>query len=203
MKSFVLYFLILISSTRLIPHILLMLFSSKAGLIKLDIERWATFSLKKKPGTITCFCLTFVQLMTFFPAYRLVFYHRFQTYFIKILYPLCPPLPSMILICPDTGPGLYIHIGISTLVYARKIGKNCYINQQANVGFVDSTEPPIIGDNVSIHAGAKVFGNITVGNGATIGANAVVVKDVPENCTVVGIPAYIVKENEKKIKKPL
>jgi serine O-acetyltransferase len=49
----------------------------------------------------------------------------------------------------------------------------------------------VIGDNVDIGTGAKVLGPITIGNNAVIGANAVVLTDVPENCVAVGIPATI------------
>jgi serine O-acetyltransferase len=52
---------------------------------------------------------------------------------------------------------------------------------------------PIIGDNVFIGAGAKVLGAVTVGDGARIGANAVVVCDVPAGATAVGVPARIVE----------
>ena len=52
-----------------------------------------------------------------------------------------------------------------------------------------------IGNNVKIGAGAKVLGPISVGTGVKIGANAVVVKDVPDNCTVVGVPGRIIKRN--------
>ncbi len=51
---------------------------------------------------------------------------------------------------------------------------------------------PVVEDNVIIGAGAQVLGGITVGNGARVGANAVVVKDVPPGVTVVGIPAQVV-----------
>jgi len=56
---------------------------------------------------------------------------------------------------------------------------------------------PKVGNDVVIFAGAKIIGNITIGDGALIGANAVVTKDVPANVSAVGIPAKIV---EKKIK---
>lgn len=56
-------------------------------------------------------------------------------------------------------------------------------------------EVPIIGDNVEINAGARIIGPIRIGNNVIIGANAVVVKDVPDKCIVAGIPAKIIKEN--------
>lgn len=54
-------------------------------------------------------------------------------------------------------------------------------------------EVPIIGNNVEISTGSKVLGPIHIGNNATIGANAVVIKDVPENAVVAGIPAKVLK----------
>ena len=58
---------------------------------------------------------------------------------------------------------------------------------------------PTIGNNVVIGGGAKVLGNITIGDNSYIGANAVVVKDVPANSTVVGVPGRITKQDGKKI----
>jgi serine O-acetyltransferase len=58
---------------------------------------------------------------------------------------------------------------------------------------------PTIGHNVVIGAGAKVLGNITVGDNSYIGSNAVVIKDVPPNSTVVGVPGRITKQDGKKI----
>lgn len=58
---------------------------------------------------------------------------------------------------------------------------------------------PTIGNNVVIGGGAKVLGNITIGENSYIGANAVVIKDVPPNSTVVGVPGRITKQDGKKI----
>ncbi|MCX5703879.1 MAG: serine O-acetyltransferase [Candidatus Omnitrophica bacterium] len=58
---------------------------------------------------------------------------------------------------------------------------------------------PTIGNNVVIGTGAKVLGNITIGDNSYIGANAVVIKDVPPNSTVVGVPGRITKQDGKKI----
>jgi serine O-acetyltransferase len=56
---------------------------------------------------------------------------------------------------------------------------------------VDDPCAPIFGDNVDIGAGAKILGNIKIGNNVTIGANAVVLCDVPDNAIAVGVPAKI------------
>jgi len=58
---------------------------------------------------------------------------------------------------------------------------------------------PTIGNNVVIGGGAKILGNITIGDNSYIGANAVVIKDVPSNSTVVGVPGRITKQEGKKI----
>jgi serine O-acetyltransferase len=58
---------------------------------------------------------------------------------------------------------------------------------------------PTVGNNVVVGTGAKVLGNITIGDNSYIGANAVVVKDVPPNSTVVGVPGRITKQDGKKM----
>jgi serine O-acetyltransferase len=58
---------------------------------------------------------------------------------------------------------------------------------------------PTVGNNVVIGAGAKILGNINIGDNSYIGANAVVIKDVPPNSTVVGVPGRITKQEGKKI----
>ena len=75
------------------------------------------------------------------------------------------------------------------------IGDDCIIRQGVTLGNKSLDEPmsaPTLGTGVNVGAGAKVLGAINVGDGAAIGANAVVVKDVPARATVVGIPARIV-----------
>jgi serine O-acetyltransferase len=57
---------------------------------------------------------------------------------------------------------------------------------------------PTIGDNVIIFPGAKVVGNIRIGNNVVIGANATVINDVPDNCVVAGTPAKIVSTDSRK-----
>jgi serine O-acetyltransferase len=73
-----------------------------------------------------------------------------------------------------------------------RIGPNCLLFQQVTIGVANGGVPRIEG-HVDIGAGARVLGAITVGAHARIGANAVVVHDVPPGATVVGIPARVVR----------
>lgn len=86
--------------------------------------------------------------------------------------------------------------GVGVVIHSKaKIGSYCSIGQQVTIGWGNSRYPglPIIGNHVRIHKGAIVFGGITVGDNAEIGANAVVNKPVPKNAVVAGIPAKIIK----------
>ena len=76
--------------------------------------------------------------------------------------------------------------GIKGVVIAggAKIGKNVFISHQVTIGR-SRNEAPIIGDNVYIGPGAKIFGGIKIGNNVRIGANCVVFQDIPDNATVV------------------
>ena len=102
---------------------------------------------------------------------------------------LFPPLDSLYIMTPNIGGGLFIQHGFSTYIAAASIGENCWINQQVTIGYKDNTRPPIIGDDVTITCGAKVLGPITIGDHVTIGANAVVVKDLPSDSVWGGVPA--------------
>ena len=99
----------------------------------------------------------------------------------------------------DIEGGLFLLHAFSTIIVAKRIGKNCWINQQVTIGITEPGEGPTIGNNVRVYAGAKVLGNIKIGNNVIIGANAVVVKDVPDNCTVVGVPAYIIRKEGERV----
>lgn len=90
------------------------------------------------------------------------------------------------------GYGLYIGHNICTVVNGRTIiGNNVNLSQFVNVGTNCST-PAIIGDNVYIAPHVCIVEDVKIGNNATIGAGAVVTKDVPENATVVGVPAKVI-----------
>lgn len=93
---------------------------------------------------------------------------------------------------PEIGHSLFIQHGFATVVYAKSIGHHFFVNQQVTVGFGENGNPTI-GNHVSVRAGAKVIGNIIIGDDVIIGANAVVAKDVPSHSVVVGVPGRIIK----------
>lgn len=86
--------------------------------------------------------------------------------------------------------------GIGVVIHSESvIGRNCSVGQQVTIGGRNSRYPgvPVIGDNVHMHKGAIIYGGITVGDNAEIGANAVVNKPVPDNAVVAGVPAKIIR----------
>jgi serine O-acetyltransferase len=116
--------------------------------------------------------------------------------------PLYVALNALVKICwgielprsARVGRGLYIgHFGGIHISSAAVIGKNCNLSQDITIGVAgtgDKRGVPVIGDNVYIAPGARVFGRIQVGNNVKIGANAVVYKDIPDDAVVVLDPGF-------------
>ena len=95
---------------------------------------------------------------------------------------------------PDAaiGSGLSLpHINGVVVHADAVIGDNCMIMQQVTVGQLGKNEAPVVGRGVYIGAGAKILGKVTIGDRARIGANAVVLCDVPPDSTAVGVPAKV------------
>jgi serine O-acetyltransferase len=94
------------------------------------------------------------------------------------------------------GPGFYIHHGHGIVIAGGvRAGRELHIYQQATLGMSwgSNQGTPVLGDRVHIFTGAKILGNVTIGDDAVIGANAVVLQDVPAGCLAVGVPARIIR----------
>ena len=99
------------------------------------------------------------------------------------------------------GGGLFLPHTVGTVLGAEKIGKNVTILQGVTLGTAEPDNGftvslrPVIGNHVVLGAGAKVIGRVTIGDYAKVGANAVVLQDVPPYAIAVGVPARIILRN--------
>ena len=104
------------------------------------------------------------------------------------------------------GHGLFIDHGMGVVIgETAEIGDNCTLYQGVTLGGTGKERGkrhPTLGNNVMVATGAKVLGNITIGDNSKIGAGAVVVKSVPPDCTVVGVPGRIVVRNGQRVAGP-
>jgi len=99
---------------------------------------------------------------------------------------------------------LFGHNGLGIIIHPKsQIGNNVTIGSHVTIGGRGGPEVPIIGNNVWLGTGARILGGIKIGDNARIGANAVVLIDVPENATAVGVPARIVSKKKPKSKGPV
>ena len=181
----------------------------KQTIIK-DAQRWIKpYRLwERLPDNYTFYDLLF-YIFNRYNEFRNLFYYRFikdpakNHFLFYLLRKICPPRDCVRLQTGEIGAGFFIQHGTCCSLGAKKIGKNCWINQQVTIGFSAEGKNPIVGNNVMIRPGAKIFGELTIGDNSIIGANAVVMKDVPPNCTVVGRPARIVRRNGQRVDEKL
>jgi serine O-acetyltransferase len=98
----------------------------------------------------------------------------------------------------EFGPGLVLIHSTGVVINGNvRGGRRVFIEHQVTIG-AERRQSPTLGDDVFLGAGAKVIGPVTLGDGCRVGANAVVVRDVPPRATVVGIPARVVRRRKKK-----
>lgn len=173
---------------------LCVLCSPQRHLIKMDVNRWRE---------IDSLNLGFFEAINWYLTYKKEFrnllQHRFKhpsnsplnlVHFV-ICRMLWKPMESLFIYTKYIGGGLYIQHGFATIISAQKIGENCRIYQQVTIGYKGDTSPTLE-DNVSVTCGAKVLGDLTMHKGSLAAAGAVVVKDVPKNAIVAGVPAKII-----------
>ncbi len=158
-----------------------------------------------------------LSIILTYPGVKAVFFHQISNFFYKAGFDLVARIISQtvrfftgIEIHPGAkiGKNLFIDHGMGVVIgETSEIGDNVTIYQNVTLGgispSIDSERQrhekrhPSIGNDVVIGSGAQIIGPIKVGNNSRIAANAVVVKDVPENATMVGIPAKAVKLENK------
>ena len=101
------------------------------------------------------------------------------------------------------GKGLFIDHGSGVIIGETTIiGDNCTLYHGVTLGGTGKEQGkrhPTLGNNVMVSAGAKVLGSFKVGDNSKIGAGAVVIKEVPDNATVVGVPGRVVKHNDVRL----
>ena len=162
-----------------------------------------------------------LSLILTYPGVKAVFFHRLANFFSTAKFDLIARIISQfsrfltgIEIHPNAkiGKNLFIDHGMGVVIgETSEIGNNVTIYHNVTLGgsspSIDSERQrhekrhPTIGNNVVIGSGAQIIGPVVVGKNARIAANAVVVKDVPESATMVGIPAKAVKlENKGKFR---
>ena len=104
------------------------------------------------------------------------------------------------------GEGLFIDHGMGVVIgETAEIGRDVTLYQGVTLGgtgFASGKRHPTVQDNVTIGSGAKLLGPVTVGHGAKVGANTVVIADVPPNATVVGNPGHVVRVDGRKPEGP-
>ena len=153
----------------------------------------------------------YIEVLLTYAGFHAIILYRIAHFFNKIRIPLAPRLISQfarmitgIEIHPGAviGKGFFIDHGMGVVIgETTVVGDNVTIFQGVTLGGTGKDKGkrhPNIGDNVVIGAGAKVLGNITIGANSYIGANAVVIKDVLENSTVVGVPGRVTKQAGRK-----
>ena len=158
-----------------------------------------------------------LSIVLTYPGVKAVFFHKLAHFFYVAGFDLIARIISQTIrfftgieIHPGAkiGKNLFIDHGMGVVIgETSEIGDNVTIYHAVTLGgsspSIDSERQrhekrhPTIGNDVVIGSGAQVIGPVNVGNGARIAANAVVVKDVPENATMVGIPAKAVKLENK------
>lgn len=155
---------------------------------------------------------TFLEILFLYPGLHALVSHRIAHFFYTLhLFFLARFISQVsrfftgIEIHPGAriGRALFIDHGMGVVIGETSvIADNVLIYQGVTLGgtgLEKGKRHPTIGSNVVIGGGAKILGNITIGDNSYIGANAVVIKDVPPNSTVVGVPGRITRQDGKKI----
>ncbi|MBD2060257.1 serine O-acetyltransferase [Oculatella sp. FACHB-28] len=153
-----------------------------------------------------------LEVLFCYPGLQALILHRFAHRLYKLKLPFVPRLISHIArfltgieIHPGAaiGCGVFIDHGMGVVIGETAIiGNYALIYQGVTLGGTgkeSGKRHPTLGENVVVGAGAKVLGNLEIGNNVRIGAGSVVLRDVPSDCTVVGVPGRIVYRSGERV----
>lgn len=156
--------------------------------------------------------VNFLEVLLTYSGLHAIIFYRISHWLVKARVPFFPRWLSQtgkfftgIEIHPGAqiGNRFFIDHGMGVVIGETTIiGDDVLLYQGVTLGgtgLEKGKRHPTIGNNVVVGAGAKVLGNITIGDSSYIGANAVVIKDVPPNSTVVGVPGRVTKQDGKKL----
>lgn len=153
-----------------------------------------------------------LEVLVCYPGLQAIMCHRFAHQLYKLRVPFFPRLVSHIArfltgieIHPGAkiGMGVFIDHGMGVVIgETAEVGDYSLIYQGVTLGGTgkeSGKRHPTLGKNVVVGAGAKVLGNLSIGNNVRIGAGSVVLRDVPSDCTVVGIPGRVVYQSGVRV----
>ncbi len=148
-----------------------------------------------------------IEVILAYPGFHAIFWHRINHMLWELGIPVIPRLLSHIArfltgieIHPAAkiGPGFFIDHGMGVVIgETAEVGENCLLYQGVTLGGTGKEKGkrhPTLKNNVTVGAGAKILGAITVGNNVIIGANSVILKPVPDNAICVGVPGRITRK---------
>ncbi|MBY8987876.1 MAG: serine O-acetyltransferase [Candidatus Lokiarchaeota archaeon] len=157
---------------------------------------------------------TLIEVLTSYPGIKAVLLYRIAHFFWKLAVPYIPRYISDIareLTAIDIHPGaeigneFFIDHGAGVVIgETAEVGNNVTIYSGVVLGGTNLEQKkrhPTLGNDIVVGTGAKILGPVTIGDNVRVGANSVVVMDVPPNCVVVGVPAKIVSKKGEKIEK--
>ena len=184
---------VVLNIIRLWPHMLCSVLSRNRMIIRQDVQ---AYQREYKQGSLLWF-------LTYNRSFRGVFYYRLGNASSSLIRWLAPPVHELT-IPQETpiGEGLLLFHAYNTILNAKRVGNHCRILHMVTLGDKHGLKPTI-GNRVTIFSGAVVAGGVTIGDDCIIGPNAVVHKSVPDNCVVVGNPAYILKREGKVVNEKL
>ena len=163
---------------------------------------WADiqFTMERDPAA-----MSWLEVLVAYPGIHALMLHRISSSLLRLEVPVLPRFLShmgRLLTGIEIHPGAQIETpclidhGMGVVIgETARLGKRCHLHQGVTLGGTSTMRTqrhPMFGDEVLVGAGASIIGAVTVGTGARIGAGSVVVSNVPQYSTVVGVPGHVV-----------